>query len=154
MTKKSYTCTSCHRTVAGPKVKTMTIDSPKPGRTVLGRQVPLSAKVGYWQCPKCGKANAESFSLMLDPDAPLVRAFEKHFGTPDTSAIHALAKLNNDFIREFGEDWQDQFGGDEKVEVLIRMTVQSFKNQCSENWAAAMAQSDLEFVRHGDDIES
>jgi hypothetical protein len=134
-------------------MQTLEIEPPGQGRTVLGRKVALTPRITFWRCPHCKKPQVLKLDLPLDPDAPLVRAYEQRFGQPDESALAALAKLNADFLRHFGEDWQRQFGGAGKVQAIVQMAVQKFKDQCGDDWATQMVQADWEFINDGGDTD-
>jgi hypothetical protein len=119
------------------------------GRTVLGRIMPLSVVVKYWTCPKCGEPNAVSLSLPLDLDRPIVTAYENTFGPADELTLKALAVLNNQAISDFGEDWQQKF--QDNAKSMIVGVVNIMKEQYGDEWAEALIEVGVSFVKHGEE---
>jgi hypothetical protein len=54
------------------------------GRTCLGRSVPFAVDIDAVDCPHCGRLTTHSMGLPLDPDAPVLEAFEQFIGGPAT----------------------------------------------------------------------
>lgn len=75
-------CSGCHRTVWGEPVPIRFEEGN--GRTRLGRSVPFAVNVNAVVCPHCERLTTHSMDLPLDPDAPVLEAFEQFIGGPAT----------------------------------------------------------------------
>lgn len=147
MSKRSTeTCEKCGIR-ASKRVVEIEVDGGE-GRTVLGRRVDFSAIIGCWECPKCQNRQCVYMKLAVDPDRPVVTAYEKLFGPADGQALAALAVFNNQAIIDFGEDWVEQFG-DEGVEKMLTMLIAGLRRECGDEWAISLQEAGVSFVKEG-----
>lgn len=139
-------CENCNRRSSG-RVIAMEVDG-KAGRTVLGRKVDLLPRLRVWGCPHCYHWQVVNLTLPLDPDRPILAAYERKFGPADDRVIAALAAVNDQFIFKFGDDWATRFGMD-SIERLLSQVVEVAKNQFGDEWTTAIQEIEFSFVEQG-----
>lgn len=144
-------CDKCHRTSSN-RVIEIEMEG-RVGRTALGRKVDILPQIGVWECPKCSYRQVVNFTLPLDPDQPLLAAYESKFGPADNRAIAALAAVNDQFIVKFGDDWGTDFGK-ETVEWMLSQIIEPAKNHFGDEWATAIREADFSFIEEEASHES
>ena len=142
-------CGKCHRTSVNRVIEVEVED--QVGQTVLGRKVDHRPLIEIWSCPKCSYRQVVGFKLPLDPDQPLLAAYERKFGPADGRAINAL--INDQFMEKFGEDWGANFC-EGSIEGLLSELIETSKAHFGDDWATAILDSDFSFVEEGCNYES
>ena len=142
-------CGKCHRTSVNRVIEVEVED--QIGQTVFGRKVDHRPLIEIWNCPKCSYRQVVGFKLPLDPDQPLLAAYERRFGPADGRTIKALAWINDQFIEKFGDDWG---ASEDTIESLLSEVIETSKAHFGDDWATAILDSDFSFVEGGCSYES
>jgi hypothetical protein len=120
------------------KTKFQTFRQQFTGKTVLGRAVESEIKVKFWLC-ECGGPTVEGITLPLDPDAGLLRAYEREFGTATPAVVEGLGELRRQACLQLGNEMED------RVDFFMD-AVRRCRAELGDDWADRIDFTGTQFV--------